>query len=112
MALGLKYPSFDKVEELIQDNFCLSSEHSEENYECMKNIFNNYDNKETVKIMGEQINKRGGFQTLQSNFYILCQVLKHLLHENPEREPVLFKKLITLRDNVKLYWDGVGDWKC
>ena len=33
--------------------------------------------------MGEQINERGGFQALQANFYILCRVLKELLHDNP-----------------------------
>ena len=85
MALGLTYPTYDKVEELIQSDFYLSSENSEMNYESMKNIFNNYDNQETVKLMGEQINERGGFQALQANFYILCRVLKELLHDNPER---------------------------
>ena len=109
--MDLTYPTYDKVEQLIESNFCLSSENSEMNYECMKNIFNNYNNKETVKRMGEQINERGGFQALQANFYILWQVLQHLLHDNPEREPELRPFFITIRNNVKLYWDGVGDWK-
>ena len=111
MALGLTYPTYDKVEGLIQSDFYLSSENSEINYESMKKIFNNYNNKETVKIMGEQINERGGFQALQANFYILCRVLKELLHDNPEREPELRPQLIIIRDNVNLYWDGVGNWK-
>ena len=110
MALGLTYPTYDKVEGLIQSSFNLSSENSEINYESMKNIFNNYDNKETVKIMGEQINERGGFQALQANFYILCRVLKELLHDNPEREPELKPQLIMIRDSVTDNWDGVGEW--
>ena len=111
MALDLTYPTYDKVEGLIQSDFYLSSENSEINYESMKNIFNNYDNKETVKIMGEQINERGGFQALQANLHILCRVFKELLHDNPEREPELRPQLIMIRDNVKLYWEGVGDWR-
>ena len=109
--MDLTYPTYDKVEQLIESNFCLSSENSEINYECMKNIFNNYNNPELVRGMGEQINERGGFQALQSNLYILCAVLRHLLNKNPERDPELANKFITIRENVKLYWDGVGNWK-
>ena len=49
MPLGLTYPTYDKVEELIQSDFYLSAENSENNYECMKHIFYNYNNKETVQ---------------------------------------------------------------
>ena len=84
--MNLTYPTYDKVEKLIERNFQLSSENSESNYECMKTIFYNYNNKETVKTMGEQINKRGGFQALQSNLYILCVVLQYLLNENENKE--------------------------
>ena len=111
MALGLTYPTYDKVEGLIQSSFNLSSENSEINYESMKNIFNNYDNKETVKIMGEQINERGGFQALQANFYILCRVLKELLHDNPEREPELRPQLDIIKHSVNFNWCGVGYWR-
>ena len=38
-SMDLTYPSYEKVEELIEGNFDLSSENSEMNYECMKNIF-------------------------------------------------------------------------
>ena len=72
MALGLKYPSFDKVEELIQDNFILSSEHSEENYECMKNIFNKYNNNEIVRGMGVKINEGGGGFKHYNRTFIFC----------------------------------------
>ena len=111
MALGLTYPSYPKVEELIQSDFYLSAENSESNYGCMERIFYNYNNKEIVKRMGERINERGGFQALQSNLHILCRVFKELLHDNPEREPELRPQLIMIRDNVKLYWEGVGDWR-
>jgi hypothetical protein len=110
MALDLTYPDYDKVEELIQNSFYLLGENSELNYECMKNIFYNWDDKETVKRMGEQIDERGGFQALQANFYILCQVFRYLIHENPEREPELRRQFIIIRDKVDLYFDGVGDW--
>ena len=36
MTLGLTYPTYDKVEELIQSDFYLSSENSESNYGSMK----------------------------------------------------------------------------
>ena len=111
MDLNLKYPSYDKVEELIKHSLYLLGENSEINYECMKNTFYNWDDKETVKEMGEQIDERGGFQALQANFYILCQVFKYLLHENPEREPELRRQFIIIRDKVDLYFDGVGDWR-
>ena len=110
MALGLTYPSYPKVEELIQSDFYLSAENSESNYGCMERIFYNYYDRETVKLMGEQINERGGFQALQANFYILCRVLKELLHDNPEREPELKPQLIMIRDSVTENWDGVGEW--
>ena len=111
MALGLTYPTYDKVEGLIQCDFYLSSENNEISYESMKKIFNNYNNKETVKKMGEQINERGGFQALQANFYILCRVLKELLHDNPEREPELRPQLVIIRHSVNFNWGGVGDWR-
>ena len=109
-TMDLTYPSYETVEELIKYDFELSSEYNEVNHLCMLTIFNNYDNKEIVKNMGENINERGGFQALQSNFYILCHALKYLIHDNPEGEPELRPKLINIRDKVQLHWDGVGDW--
>ena len=110
LDLRVKYPSFHEVEKLIEDDFNLSSEHSVYNHKRMEQIFNNYYDRETVKRMGEQINEQGRLQSLQANFYILCQVFKHLLHVNPERDPDLRVKLIMIRDFVKSSWDGVGDW--
>ena len=84
---GLTYPSYDEIEDLISTCFDLNAEHSVENYLCTQEIFTHYDDETIVRTMGEQINERGGFQALQANFYILFKVLKHVLNENPEREP-------------------------
>ena len=110
--MAFTYPTIDKVNELIETDFSLSSENSEDNYECMKMIFYGYTNTELVKQMGELINDKGGFKSLQSNFYILCKVLKYILNNNPEREPELHSKFIIIRDCVKSAWIGVGNWQC
>ena len=68
--------------------------------------------------MGEVINKNGGFQTMQANFYTLCKVLREILlnhvedfRESKEFEKQMFEQFRERRDNVKMYWDGVGNWK-
>ena len=106
-----KYPSYDEVCKLIEKDMNLWAEYGEYNHECMETIFNNYKTKSVVKEMGEVINKNGGFQTMQSNFYTLCKVLKQILNNQNEYDEQLFKELIEMRDNVKIYWDGVGNWK-
>ena len=112
VALKLTYPSYDKVEELIRTDLSIDiwSEHSVCNYICMKEIFNNYNDEGLVKMIGEDINARGGFESLQANFYILCRVLRHLISENPEVDPKVRPRCISIRDNVRAYWDGVGNW--
>ena len=113
-----KYPSYDEVRKLIEKDMNLWAEYGEYNHECMETIWNNYKNKSVVKEMGEVINKGGGFQAMQSNFYTLCKVLREILlnhvedfRESREFEKQMFEQFRERRDNVKMYWDGVGNWK-
>ena len=113
-----KYPSYDEVCKLIEKDIDLWAEYGEYNHECMETIWNNYQNKSVVKEMGEVINKNGGFQTMESNFYTLCKVLREILlnhvedfRESREFEKQMFEQFRERRDNVKMYWDGVGNWK-
>ena len=111
MDMDLKYPSEREIRTMLTLDLQFMSEYSENNHRRMEHIFNNYDNEAEVRRMGEAINNFGEFEALQANFYILCKVLKHLLHKNPERETELRPKFIDMRDKVKLYWDGVGEWR-
>lgn len=66
------YPSFDKVQKLIEFNIQLWSEYGEFNHTCCKIIYENPSNKDLVIEMGKKIFKRGGGNALQSNFYIIA----------------------------------------
>ena len=79
------------------------SEFGHYQYEASKVIYENIYNPQTVKKIGENINKKNGFAGLQAVFYMLCWFSP--LGQSKDNE---LKQIIKL---ISPMWDGVGEWK-
>lgn len=99
------YPSYQAICESIlrarQIQFI--AEYGDENHLLCKRIYENFTNRDIVRECGFAINNRGGFTTMQANWYILC------LHS-----PIRQSDNYLVRSATKLvesYWNGIGEWR-
>ena len=105
------YPEFEDVNKIIGNDITLIAEYGEFNHEVLSSIWNNLGDKDLITLLGKKINKRGGFQALQANFYTLLAVLRQKLKcakLDNECEMVIW---YCIKSEVSRSWDGVGDWK-
>jgi len=103
LLLKLKhpYPSYDEMYAKLP--FMLLAEYGEPNHEWCKKIYENITNVILVRSMGENINKRGGFQAMQANFTTLQQF-------SPTTESNNMRVARYWRC-VESVWDGIGEWR-
>jgi hypothetical protein len=113
------YPSYEEVEQILNDNIKhhaeyidYLAEYGQVNHDCLKTIWENYDNKELIRKQGKIINDRGGFTAMQSNFYTFIAVLRHLIHSNCCFSEEAKMELWMSRKDLEVYWDGIGEWGC
>ena len=111
------YPDHEDVIEMIEnipEEFVEISEwlgeYSFENHECMERIWNNIVDRDLIQTMGEQINERGGFVSMQGCYYILLHVFR-TLHKKQLNEPRVLIAWSKMKFLINVAWDGVGDWR-
>ena len=87
----------------------LWSEYGEENHECTETIWCNIAHRGVIERMGEKINKRGGFQAIQANYYTLLHVFR-TLYTNLE-DPKVLIAWSRMKFLINVAWQGVGQWR-
>ena len=112
-----EYPDYEDVIEMIenipQEYVEISEwldEYSFENHECMEAIWSNIFDRDAIERMGEEINRRGGFVSMQGCYYILLHVFRtlHKQNLNEPRVVIAWGKMIFL---INVAWHGVGEWR-
>ena len=78
-----EYPDYEdvieKIENIPQEYVEISEwldEYGEENHECTEAIWSNMFDRGLIQTMGEEINNRGGFVSMQGCYYILLMFLE------------------------------------
>ena len=104
------YPDYEDVEDMIENMIELWAEYGNENHECMERIWNNIVDRDLIQTMGEQINERGGFVSMQGCYYILLHAFR-TLHKKQLNEPRVLIAWSKMKFLINVAWDGVGDWR-
>jgi len=110
VLLRYEYPDYEDVEEMIRNMIDLWAEYGDENRECMERIWNNIVDRDLIQTMGEKINKRGGFQAMQANYYTLLHVFR-TLHKKQLNDPNVLIAWRRMKFLINVAWHGVGDWR-
>ena len=72
-----QYPSYKYVSnELMKFDMTIGAEYGEFNHEYLKIVWENMNDETIIKTCGENINHRGGFTALQTNYYAFLHVMK------------------------------------
>ena len=105
------FPSFEEVDKNIvqvleksvhnrKALFVMYSEFGPTTYLCMKAIYENLTNEEYIRNIGKSLNEQGGFTTMHSVYYLICNFTPISNFE--------FKKWWL--SNLNETWDGIGTW--
>ena len=106
-----KYPKYNEVIKIISDKLDVYAEYGGFNHEWMNKIWDDINNEKKIRVIGNLINSRGGFQAMSKNHGTLMIVVRHFLKKE---KPTDIDNMIILQSiykGVERAWDGIGDWK-
>jgi hypothetical protein len=106
------YPSFSTVNAIISNSIEQLAEYSFMNHDCLKTIWNNFNNKELIRKQGQMIYERGGIQAMRANFYTFIHVLGYTLNKDETLNDEDKQDIWTSKRLLESYWDGIGEWQC
>jgi hypothetical protein len=104
------YPSYRAVCELLSrvKQINVSTEYSKVNHEYLKIIWDNIDDENIIRTVGENITHTGGYVALQASYYTLLHVMRPLVKNNHEK---YIQSWYDIKTSVSKAWDGVGEWR-
>ena len=104
------YPSYDTVCDLLcrVKQINVISEYSEVNHQYLKLIWDNIDDYNLIKVVGENINDRGGITTLRANYYTLLHVMRPIVKANQD---MYMDSWYDVKNRISYAWDGIGEWR-
>ena len=104
------YPSYDTVCDLLRKvkQINVSSEYSKVNHQYLKLIWENIDNTNLIKVVGENINDRGGITSLRANYYTFLHVMRPILKANHD---MYIESWYDIKYSISKAWDGIGEWR-
>ena len=104
------YPSYRTVCELLSRvrQINLYAEYSAVNHEYLKIIWDNIDDENIIRTIGENINHTGGYIALQASYYTLLHIMRPILNTNHEK---YIQSWYDVKTSVSKAWDGDGEWR-
>ena len=104
------YPSYDTVCDLLSKvkQINVSSEYSKVNHQYLKLIWENIDNTNLIKVVGENINDRGGITSLRASYYTLLHVMRPIVKANQD---MYMDSWYDVKNRISYAWDGIGEWR-
>ena len=89
----------------------MNSEYRYENYKYLQEIYENIDDVELIKKIGDEIDKLGGIQTMEYNAFAFCEVLTYLVNTYGKTKFEQNELYYKMKRQLQTSWDGVGTWK-
>ncbi len=108
MCNDFMFPSYDDVSNLIKDDLQLSAEYGISNHNNLNKLWEHIHDKDVIRMVGEEINNRGGGTALRANYYILLQIMRPCVKHNHEK---YINSWYDIKTHVSKTWDGIGDWR-
>jgi len=106
-----KYPKYNEVVKIISDKLDVYAEYGGCSHEWMGKIWNDINNEKKIRVIGNLINGRGGFQAMSKNHTALVMVVRHFLKKEKLTDIDNMIILQSIYKGVERAWDGIGDWK-
>ena len=120
------YPSYELVEKMLlrkaQDwkdkgdmelkshYLMMNSEYGHNNHNAMKNIYENIENEELIRRIGETLFIVRGMPTMIYNSTAFIEILNYLINENAKTKFERVELYYKMRLQLNECWDGIGEW--
>ena len=105
------YPKYKEVLKMLSNKLDVSAEYGGFNHEWMNKIWDDINNEKRIKVIGNLINSRGGFQAMSKNHETLMIVVRHFLKKEKLTDIDNMVILNSIYKSVEQAWDGIGDWR-
>ena len=103
-----QYPSYEEVLNIIGNDKMMRAEYSEENHKWLKSIWDDIQNIDNIKEVGQLIEKKGKLRAMANNHWTLMYVVRDIINKN---NLFCFKIKDEIYEIINEAWNGIGGWK-